>query len=92
MITKRAVLFNFFFVTFQLVFHVDLKTIYLIGTSLEVQIISKRADALTGYFQEIEGVCKEVTASHLFQKNNPLIFVLSQINIILPQNALENVS
>lgn len=51
MITKRTVLFWYLFVTFQLLFHVDLKTIYLIGTALEVSLISARDDVLTGYLQ-----------------------------------------
>lgn len=56
-------------------FHVDLKTIYLIGTSLDVQLISTRDDVLTGCLlpKEMEGVCNNVMASHLSQKNSPLI-------------------
>lgn len=56
-------------------FHVDLKTIHLIGTALEVLLISTRDDVLTGclFPKEIEGVCKEVMAFHLSLKNNPLI-------------------
>lgn len=63
-----------YFVTFQLAFHVDLQTIYLIRAFLEVLLINRDV-ALTGFLflKQKQGLCNEGMASHPSLKNNPLI-------------------
>lgn len=91
MITKRAVLFWYLLVTFQLVFHVDLKTIYFIGTALEALLMSaSMLFSQAVYFQRRWRGWGRSDGLSSFSGKQSIDFGLSQINIIMFQNVLEN--